>query len=110
MPGSITKNYFMAFFKTEKPKQFTYIPRFYDARKEQLEEQIKAVKSELGQSKDEPYVPNIRGKMRSRHEALYGRPDKPGRNSIFRRILTSAYFAVILLIVYYIIKILSVAQ
>lgn len=39
-------------FKTPKPKQFEYQPRFYNERKEQLKARVEAIKSEMGQSQN----------------------------------------------------------
>jgi hypothetical protein len=99
----------MAFLKFEKPKPFTYIPRFYDERKEELKNQINSIKQETEAGSEGTYVPNIRGRMRSRHEALYGAAAKPGKKAISRRFLTIVYIGFVLAIIYYIIRILSVA-
>jgi hypothetical protein len=41
------------FFKTRKNKQFTYLPRFYNQQKEELEERIRNIESEIkGEKKD----------------------------------------------------------
>ncbi|MCX6223344.1 MAG: hypothetical protein NTV01_01090 [Bacteroidia bacterium] len=100
----------MALFRTEKPKQFTYIPRFYDERKEELETRIEEVKKEIEENPAGHYVPNIRGRMRSRHDALYGKSGKPGKSLISRRLLTIVFIGLILLIGYYIIRILAIAD
>ncbi|MCK4661898.1 MAG: hypothetical protein KAT68_03455 [Bacteroidales bacterium] len=53
------------FFKIPKHRQFNYIPRYYDERKEAMEERLKRAKRENGEGNDkEPYKPNIRGQMR----------------------------------------------
>lgn len=99
----------MALFRTEKPKPFTFIPRFYDERKEALENRIEEIRKE----EENPaggYVPNIRGRMRSRHDALYGKSEKPGKSLISRRLITIVFIGLILLIGYYIIRILAVAD
>jgi len=36
------------FFSTPKPKQFNYIPRYYDEQKEALEERIRDIEIEMG--------------------------------------------------------------
>lgn len=100
----------MALFRTEKPKQFTYIPRFYDERKEELENRIGEVRKEIEQNPEGHYVPNIRGRMRSRHDALYGKSGKAGKSLISKRLITIIFIALILLIGYYILRILAVAD
>ena len=100
----------MALFKTEKPKQFTYIPRFYDERKEELENRIGEVRKEMEENPTNQYVPNIRGRIRSRHDALYGQSGKAGKQLISKRILTIVFIGLILLIGYYILRILAVAD
>lgn len=100
----------MALFRTEKPKQFTFVPRFYDERKEELNNRIKEVRKEMEEAPGDQYVPNIRGRMKSRHEALYGRPGQPGKSLISKRLITIVFIAMILLVGYYLIKILALAD
>lgn len=100
----------MALFRTEKPKPFTFIPRFYDERKEALENRVGEIKKETEENPAGQYVPNIRGRMRSRHEALYGQSGKAGKQLISKRLITIIFIAMILLIGYYIIRILAVAD
>jgi hypothetical protein len=100
----------MALFRTEKPKPFTFIPRFYDERKEELENRIGEIKKEMKENPASQYVPNIRGRMRSRHEALYGPSGKSGKSLISRRLITIIFIGLILLIGYYILRILAVAD
>lgn len=96
----------MAFLKFDKPKPFSYVPRFYDERKEELKNRIDAIQKE---KEEEGYVPNIRGQMRARHDALYGKADKPGKKIISRRFLTILYIGFILIIIYYIVRMLAIA-
>lgn len=99
----------MALFRTEKPKQFTFIPRFYDERKEELEKRIGEIKKEEEEHPDSHYVPNIRGRMKSRHEALYGKTTKSGKQLINRKLMIVILIAMLFLIGYYILQILAVA-
>jgi hypothetical protein len=99
----------MALFRTEKPKQFTYTPRYYDERKEELENRIGQIKKEIEENPASQYVPNIKGRMRSRHEMLYGKSRQPGKSLISRRLVTIIFIGLILLIGYYIVRILAVA-
>ncbi len=98
----------MGFFKLEKPKQFTFIPRFYDAQKEDLKERIEAVKRQIEPPSDEDYRPHIRGQMRRRHDALYGATVKPKKSFISRWALVAVYIGLVMMIVYLIIRILSI--
>ena len=100
----------MAFLKFEKPKPFTYVPRFYDERKEELKNQIESIQKEVESPDSDAYVPNIRGRMKSRHEALYGKGVRQGKQLISRRLLTILYIGFVLAIIYYVIRILAVAE
>jgi hypothetical protein len=62
------------FFKLFKNKSFSYTPRYYDERKEELEKRIAQIKKEMGVTDDsekakvieKAYSVDIKGKMRSR--------------------------------------------
>jgi hypothetical protein len=49
-----------SFFKINKNKRFNFIPRYYDPRKEDLEERIRSVEREMGVNEGEAYRPTIR--------------------------------------------------
>jgi hypothetical protein len=100
----------MALFRTEKPKQFTYIPRFYDERKEELNSRIGEIRKEVEENPSGQFVPNIKGRMRARHDSLYGVSGKQGKSLISKRLITIVFIGLILLIGYYILKILAVAD
>ena len=100
----------MALFRTEKPKQFTYIPRFYDERTEELKNRIEEVKKDMEERAGETYVPNIRGRMKSRHDALYGKSGKPEKSLISRRLIIIIFVGMLLLIGYYLLRILAIAD
>jgi (p)ppGpp synthase/HD superfamily hydrolase len=97
----------MALFRTEKPKQFTYVPRFYDERKEELKNRIEDIRREVEPEKSSEYVPNIKGRIRGRHDHLYGMEGKK-QKSIYNRVVTIVFVAMIVIIAYYIIRILAV--
>lgn len=42
-----------SFFRSERPKQFNFTPRYYDERKEALQERIKNIEIEMGVRKDD---------------------------------------------------------
>ena len=48
-----------SFFKTPRHKSFNYTPRYYDERKERMEERIKNAEQELGLNKG-GYSPTIK--------------------------------------------------
>jgi hypothetical protein len=99
----------MALFRTEKPKQFTFIPRFYDERKEALDKRVGEIKHEMESKEAGQYVSNIKGRMRSRHDALYGVSGKSSSSQVGKRIITILFIGLILLIGYYILRILAEA-
>ncbi|MFA6128731.1 MAG: hypothetical protein WC699_15635 [Bacteroidales bacterium] len=100
----------MALFRTEKPKPFTFTPRFYDPRKEDLENRIGEIKKEMEENTEGQYVPNIRGQMRKRHDALYGVSPKQKNSLISRRLITIIIVGMILVIGYYILRMLAMAD
>jgi hypothetical protein len=97
----------MAFLKQERPKQFRYIPRFYDEAKEDLENRIKMVDQELKREKTGEYVPNLKGQFRKRHEALYGPRIRSQRSSLSRWFILLIYFGLIVAIIYLVLNIMS---
>ncbi|HAN19934.1 MAG: hypothetical protein A2X13_11055 [Bacteroidetes bacterium GWC2_33_15] len=58
----------LKFFHTPKSKQFNYKPRYYDERKEELENRINQIKKEMGKEdlsdSEKPYTSNIKGQIR----------------------------------------------
>ncbi|MFH0762021.1 MAG: hypothetical protein V2A67_11015 [Bacteroidota bacterium] len=101
----------MPLFKIDKPKKFTYIPRFYDARKEELNNRIEDIKQETEQGENpDQYVSHIKGRMRARHDALYGPTGKAKKGLIGRRLVTLIYVGLVLVIIYYIIRMLAFAD
>ncbi|MCK9326221.1 MAG: hypothetical protein M0P69_12085 [Bacteroidales bacterium] len=97
----------MAFFKLDKPKRFTFIPRFYDERKEELSERIESIKKEMEPANDESYSINIKGRMRARHEHLYGKGESKGSKSVLRRLMIVVYVGLVLLIIYLLLQFLA---
>ena len=97
----------MAFFRLEKPKQFKYIPRFYDEAKEDLQNRIKRVDDELKMKETGEYTPNLRGQFRRRHEALYGPKAGPKSRSVGKWLMLIIYAALIVAIIYLLLNILS---
>lgn len=96
----------MAFLKSEKPRQFTYIPIFYDKRKEELEQQIKKVQRETEREGDQAYTPDFKGQFKRRHEAFYGQPLKKSR-SLSRWLTLIVYAGLVVAIVYLVLNILT---
>jgi hypothetical protein len=100
----------MALFKTDKPRQFSYTPRFYDARKEEMKERIERIEHDMSPSGEVSYESRIRGRMKARHEALHGSPNKSSSKSLVKRFTTLIYLALIVLILFYVFKILVVTK
>jgi len=97
----------MAFLKTDRPKQFRYIPRFYDEAKEDLDNRIKRVENELKKEKTGEYTPNLRGQFRKRHEALYGPTAQSKNRSITRWFVLLIYAVLVVAIIYLVLNILT---
>ncbi len=62
----------MAFFKTQKPRRFEYKPRFYDPKKEELEQ----LKAKYGSIEGESYKRRIefRKNMQDKKDEKIGKP------------------------------------
>lgn len=65
----------ITFFRTGRPKQFNYIPRYYDEQKEKAEDRQKRIERELGiEQEGGSYRPTLRKgimteKMNARRKA-----------------------------------------
>jgi cytoskeletal protein RodZ len=83
-------------FKTEKPKQFEYKPRYYDPEKEALEQR----KKRMGLSADQDHKEQLRIQMqyewnrREKHR-------KRQRNSTIRLLV---FVALVILLTYWIVR------
>jgi len=97
----------MAFFKLEKPRQFRYIPRFYDETREDLENRIKRVDDELKMKETGEYIPNLKGQFKRRHEALYGPREQPKGRSAGRWFILIIYAVLVVAIIYLFLNILT---
>ncbi len=83
------------FFRTYKNKQFTFIPRFYNQQKEELEARIKKVEREVQGGTSEEYSGNIiRGSFRQAHRQR----SSANRNSSLRIVII---IAILLLLIYF---------
>lgn len=76
-------------FKTPKPKQFNYKPLFYDKRKEEMEERLKAL-SDPGQTEAE----KLRHKIRNTWQV------KDTRNKMLSKRTMYIYLLGVILIIY----------
>lgn len=59
------------FLKPRKPRQFNYLPIYYNAEKEAREERVEAIKRKYSVQQSEEsseYVPHIRGQFKARHQ------------------------------------------
>jgi len=100
----------MAFLKSERPKQFNYIPRFYDERKEELQERINKIKAKAKSATSGEYVPNIKGQFRKKHEAIWGKPVKTKKRLLSRWMVLIIYATLVVAIIYLIINLLAQLQ
>ena len=85
------------FFRIPSHRQFNFFPRYFDPDKEELEERIQEAKKKYGleeKNEDEPYVPHIKGKMRS-----YFRQSKKSKKQSNIRLLI--IIAALFLLAYY---------
>jgi hypothetical protein len=85
----------ITFFKTQNPREFNYIPRYYDKKKEEAEERQKRIENELGISGKTGYQHSIsRGSMQRRMQVKR----KTNRSSTIRLLLITG---ILILLVYY---------
>ena len=99
----------MAFLKTEKPRQFTYVPIYYDKQKEEFEAQVARSRKKTEKSEDGEYKPNFKGQFRKRHESIWGAPAKKGKN-MSRWLMLIIYAGLVVAIIYLIMNILTYIQ
>ena len=50
----------ITFFKTGKPKEFNYIPRYYNEQKEEFENRKKRIEAEMDSSQSDGYISRLR--------------------------------------------------
>lgn len=75
----------VTFFKTGRPKQFNFIPRYYDEQKEESESRRKRIESELGiKDGTGTYRSTLQKGVMTRKLAD---KRKSNRNSIFRLLI-----------------------
>jgi hypothetical protein len=75
---------FTFFLKPGKPKQFKYIPRFYDQDKEELENRKRQIEQEMGIGKDEIYQHSITRGPLSRK---FAQRKRANRSSVLRLVI-----------------------
>lgn len=72
------------FFRIQKNKTFNYTPRYYDERKEKLQERIRQIELEMGMKKDGDYKPSIsKGSIRGQIKKNARRADKKSNIRLF---------------------------
>lgn len=60
---------FTKFLNPRKPKQFNYIPIYYDQEKEKREERIKTIKEKYNNpDTQKEYIPNIKGQFKAGYQ------------------------------------------
>lgn len=85
----------ITFFKTNRPKQFNFIPRYYDEQKEEAESRRNRIKSELGiEGEDKGYRSTL-------HKGVMARKlsskRKANRNAVFRLLIIIAILFLMML-------------
>ncbi|MGE5383570.1 MAG: hypothetical protein ACM3PX_09105 [Omnitrophica WOR_2 bacterium] len=80
-------------FRTPKPKPFSYKPRYYDPKKEELEN---LKKKYSGEKTDGGISPDFRARLR---QAMHVKEKRTGNIS---KVTLIVYFALAILILYYI--------
>ena len=72
------------FFRTRKNKQFNYMPFYYNQQKEELEERVRRIESELQGKSAGVFKPSIvKGSFRNLHSTR----KRSNRDSSFRLII-----------------------
>lgn len=98
----------LGFFNNPKYRVFDYQPRYYNARKEALDDKIEAVRREHegDRSKDRDYISgrNIRGKIQKK---LYHNRKQSG-SVFFNRIIVFVTLLGLVAVLYYVAKLLGV--
>ena len=84
-----------SFFKINKPRRFNFYPRYYDERKEKLQERIKKAEEELGIKSE---TSNIRTLQKGAMRGYFPRTKRVRRTSNIRLIII---IVILLLISYY---------
>ena len=74
-----------SFFKQNRPREFNFLPRYWDPEKEKREERVRRIRQELGITEEgEPYVSSIqRGSMTN----YFKQKDKRVRKYTFIRLV-----------------------
>lgn len=94
------------FFHIPKPKAFNITTRYYDAEKEQLDEQIKRVKEEMGIAEEKgddgkPYHPDIKGRFRASMDAKSKTVAQARKSSNTKLIILILIFVLIAYLIFY---------
>ncbi|MDP2424696.1 MAG: hypothetical protein U1C46_02475 [Bacteroidales bacterium] len=83
----------ITFFKTQKPKTFSYRPLYYNQRKEELEKIRQAVQGES----ESPSAERMRVQL---HRSWHTRRERSQRNKVTTRKLL-IYLAALVLLIYF---------
>lgn len=86
----------------KKPNAFNYTPRFYDPRKEALEQRRKELRGESSETDAAEYTPGLylRTQREARAERRSGRADRRTRNSGIITVTAVALLAVFVYMLY----------
>ncbi|MGL5914484.1 MAG: hypothetical protein ACRCZB_09990 [Bacteroidales bacterium] len=94
-----------SFFKLDKPKGFHYQPRFYDERKEAMEQRIDRIKAEMGMSDTPPGV-RIRGSFQAARRRAQPKNIFAGAG-VFGKVVRLASIVLIAVIAYFLAQALT---
>lgn len=86
----------MAFFKTGKPRQFEYKPRFYDPKKEELEQ----LKAKYGDKEGESYDRriNFRKAFEDKKKEKLGKPISIGKILLFATLAIALLYVLLTIV------------
>lgn len=94
------------FFKLPENKEFSYSPRYYDERKDDLQRRVERKKRELGiDTGNTGYTPDFKGQFRFR-----AMRDRKARNKMLmiRRIIIIATVILLVIVFYLIVNLTSI--
>jgi len=88
-----------SFFKTKKPSQFHYEPRYYNERKEKMEERFSRISNEVNQRNERTNPDLFRSSLREQWGATQHRGNT---SSVNKRVLI--YIVLLVGLAYYFLK------
>jgi hypothetical protein len=89
----------ITFFKTGRPKQFNYMPRYYDEQKEEREERQRRIEQELGMKEKEGVY-----KSRLKHGVMSERMMARKKSNQYSTIRLLIIIAILTILVLYLLR------